>query len=258
MLCFCRIWNSRPKAEWRLSRLPIDGAIIATRAGGLGAILDQCDCGIPIEDNSAEAVAEAIVRAREAGPDVLRQMGEAGARFMESGRSWTEIGRRTLARLSRGAALPVGQEQVIEEQQSRKPARAPRLLLLITTLTFGGAETQVIRLAIELKRRGWLVKIVCLIDPSAYLNQLAEERIEVASLGMPRGVPDPRAIWGLRRIIRSFRPDIVHSHMVHANLLGRFTRLFCRMPALISTAHNLQERSEKGGADLAQGTAVPC
>ena len=36
--------------------------------------------------------------------------------------------------------------------------------------------------------------------------------------------------------------------MVHANLLGRFTRIFCRMPALISTAHNLQERSEKGGA----------
>jgi glycosyltransferase involved in cell wall biosynthesis len=126
--------------------------------------------------------------------------------------------------------------------------RPPRLLLLITTLTFGGAETQVIRLAIELTRRGWLVRIVCLIDPSAYLGQLAEEQIEVLSLGMPRGVPDPRAIWRLRRIIRSFRPDIVHSHMVHANLLGRFTRLFCRMPALISTAHNLQERSEKGGA----------
>ena len=126
--------------------------------------------------------------------------------------------------------------------------RAPRLLLLITTLTFGGAETQVIRLAIELSRRGWLVRIVCLIDPSAYLNQLEEEHIEVESLGMPRGVPDPRAMWRLRRIIRSFRPHIVHSHMVHANLLGRFTRLLCHMQALISTAHNLQERSEKGGA----------
>jgi glycogen(starch) synthase len=71
--------------------------IVATRAGGLGAILEQCDCGIPIEANSAEAVAEAIVKACEAGPEVLRDMGHAGARFMESGRSWTEIGRRTLA-----------------------------------------------------------------------------------------------------------------------------------------------------------------
>jgi glycosyltransferase involved in cell wall biosynthesis len=85
-------------------------AIIATRGGGLGAILDQCDCGIPIEDDSAEAVAAAIVKAREAGPDVLRQMGEAGVRFMESGRSWTEIGRRTIAlyREMRGAAAGAG------------------------------------------------------------------------------------------------------------------------------------------------------
>jgi glycosyltransferase involved in cell wall biosynthesis len=71
--------------------------IIATRSGGLGTILDQCDCGVPIEANSAEGVAEAIAKAREAGPDALRQMGAEGARFMESGRSWTEIGRRTLA-----------------------------------------------------------------------------------------------------------------------------------------------------------------
>lgn len=123
-----------------------------------------------------------------------------------------------------------------------------RVLMLITTLTFGGAETQVIRLAIELRRRGCVVKIVCLVDPNAYLSQLEEEHIEVLSLGMPRGVPDPRAIWRLRRIVREFRPDVVHSHMVHANLLGRVARIFCRMPALISTAHNLQERSEKGGA----------
>jgi len=127
------------------------------------------------------------------------------------------------------------------------PQTGRRILILVTTLTFGGAETQVIRLAIELTRRGWLVKIVCLIDPTAYLSQLAEEHIEVASLGMPRGIPDPRAIWRLRRIVHAFKPDIVHSHMVHANLLGRVTRLFCRMPALISTAHNLQERSERGG-----------
>ncbi len=127
-------------------------------------------------------------------------------------------------------------------------AGSRRIVMLITTLTFGGAETQVIRLAIELSRRGWRVKVVCLIDPSAYVSQLTEENIEVESLGMPRGVPDPRAIWRLRRIIRSFQPDVVHSHMVHANLLGRIARLFCRMPVLICTAHNLQERSEKGGA----------
>ena len=123
-----------------------------------------------------------------------------------------------------------------------------RIMMLITTLTFGGAENQVVRLGTELSRRGFVVKIVCLVDPKAHLSQLAEQHIEVDSLGMTRGVPDPRAIWRLRSIVCAFKPHIVHCHMVHANLLGRISRLFFRLPALICTAHNLRESSEKGGA----------
>ncbi len=65
--------------------------------------------------------------------------------------------------------------------------------------------------------------------------------VEVYSLGMPRGVPDPRAILRLARLIRAERPDVVHSHLVHANLLARVTRLFVHMPVLICTAHNIRE-----------------
>jgi glycosyltransferase involved in cell wall biosynthesis len=122
-----------------------------------------------------------------------------------------------------------------------------RILLVITTLTFGGAETQVVRLAQELKRRGREVAVACLIKPSNWVEQLRSEGIAVHSLDMKRGVPDLRAIARLCSLVKSFRPDVVHSHMVHANLLARAARLFCRMPVLISTAHNLRETSEKGG-----------
>lgn len=71
--------------------------IIASRAGGLGALLNESSCGIAIEQDSVEGVAAAILKAREAGPEGLRRMGEAGSALMQSGRSWTEIGRRTLA-----------------------------------------------------------------------------------------------------------------------------------------------------------------
>ncbi len=71
--------------------------IIGTREGGLGALLSQCPCGVSIEGDTTEAVAAAIEQARDLGLEALRQMGEAGAGYMESGRSWTEIGRRTLA-----------------------------------------------------------------------------------------------------------------------------------------------------------------
>ena len=38
-----------------------------------------------------------------------------------------------------------------------------------------------------------------------------------------------------------FRPDVIHSHMVHANLLSRLTRLLIPVPRLITTAHNTFE-----------------
>jgi glycosyltransferase involved in cell wall biosynthesis len=119
--------------------------------------------------------------------------------------------------------------------------------MLITTLGFGGAETQVVRLATELRSRGWTIAIACLVAPTAFAGQLTEAGITVHSLDMPRGVPDPRALWRLRSLIREFHPDIVHSHMVHANLLGRVVRLICRFPALVCTVHNLRETSEKHG-----------
>jgi glycosyltransferase involved in cell wall biosynthesis len=119
--------------------------------------------------------------------------------------------------------------------------------MLITTLTFGGAETQVVRLATELKSRKWEVAVACMVAPSSHTDVLSEHGIPVYSLEMNRGVPDPRALLRLAKLIREFDPDVVHAHMVHANLLGRLTRLICPIRVLICTAHNLRETSEKGG-----------
>ena len=119
--------------------------------------------------------------------------------------------------------------------------------MLITTLTYGGAETQVVRLAKELKARNWEVAVACMVAPSAHTEELKSANIPVYSLDMKRGVPDPRAIFQLAALIKRFSPDVVHAHMVHANLLGRLTRLVCPIRVLICTAHNLRETSEKGG-----------
>ncbi len=141
----------------------------------------------------------------------------------------------------------------IQDQGSRSPGR---VLFVITTLALGGAETQVASLATELRARGWRVAIACLIEPTAHWGRLEEKGIKVHSLGMRKGVPDPRALLRFRALVHRFKPDLVHSHMFHANLFARMARLFCCFPALICTAHNLRETS-KGRPDLAQGTAVP-
>lgn len=116
-----------------------------------------------------------------------------------------------------------------------------RLLFVTTTLGFGGAETQVVSLAKGLARRGWTPAVASMIDRGPLERDLHDAGITVHGLGMSRGVPDPRGVFRLARVVRAFQPDIVHSQMVHANLLSRLTRLIASMPALVCTAQNADE-----------------
>lgn len=121
--------------------------------------------------------------------------------------------------------------------------REKSLLFVVNALGYGGAEVQVSHLGIGLRRRGWDVGVVTLTPPVALAERLTANGIDVYSLDMRRGFPNPLAIGRLRRIIRARRPWVVHSHIVHANLLARVTRPLARMPVLVCTAHSVIEGS---------------
>ena len=125
-----------------------------------------------------------------------------------------------------------------------------RLLFVITELAYGGAEAQVVRCAKRLGARGWEVRIVTLLRPQAYVDELASVGILVDWLGVHRKFPDPRPLARLVHQIHSWRPQIVHSHMVHANILARVARIFAPVPVLISTAHSIDERGRRGSGRL--------
>lgn len=118
-----------------------------------------------------------------------------------------------------------------------------RILFLITGFNYAGAENQIVQLCRGFRAKGYDIALVSMIEPVAltYVNELKELNVEIHSLGMSKGIPDPRAIIRLRRVIKQFNPDVVHSHLVHANILARFTRMFVKMPLLICTAHNIHE-----------------
>jgi len=115
------------------------------------------------------------------------------------------------------------------------------IVFVVNALTHGGAEIQVSRLARGLARRGWKVAVVSMIRPEALVPELEATGVAVHCLDMTPGVPNPLAILRLRRILNAFRPQIVHSHIAHANILSRVTRMITSVPVLVCTAHNTNE-----------------
>ncbi|RDI95091.1 glycosyltransferase [Meiothermus sp. QL-1] len=116
-----------------------------------------------------------------------------------------------------------------------------RLLLLITSLSYGGAESQLVALARGLAQLGWRVRVVCMTPLGPLAQPLEAAGIPVDSLGMRPGRPSLRGFVRMVRLVRAFRPQVLHAHMVHANLLARLVRPFAPVPLVLCTAHNLIE-----------------
>lgn len=116
-----------------------------------------------------------------------------------------------------------------------------RILLLSTSMGMGGADKLLLTAAQTMRSRGNEVIIVSLTALGPMGLQAQGLGIPTESLNMGRGVPDPRGLVRLVRLVREWRPDVVHSHMVHANLMARVLRLLVRIPVMISTIHNIYE-----------------
>jgi glycosyltransferase involved in cell wall biosynthesis len=119
----------------------------------------------------------------------------------------------------------------------RTIANARRILFAITGLELGGAEVQLWHLCRGLAARGWTPAVVSLIEPGPVAGRLRADGIEVASLGMRRGVPSPLAVARMARRISRTDPALVHSHMFHANLLARAARLARPGTPLLNSSH---------------------
>ena len=120
-----------------------------------------------------------------------------------------------------------------------------RVEYLTTALQIGGAEKVVFDLATGMAARGHDVRVTSLVVPAAYVSELNLSGIEVRSMGFDRTRKDigqvALALSAYRREIAASRPQIVHAHMVHANLFGRAAAAFQSSLRLICTIHNTYE-----------------
>lgn len=114
-----------------------------------------------------------------------------------------------------------------------------RIAYMLTSLGIGGAERQVIALAEHMAARGHNVALIVLRP------QQSEEwstQLSIIHLNMGRSPASLGA--GLvrgRRFLRSFRPDLLHSHTYPANLVTRLLKVLAPPQLVLSTIHNVYE-----------------
>jgi glycosyltransferase involved in cell wall biosynthesis len=113
------------------------------------------------------------------------------------------------------------------------------IVYMLTSLGMGGAERQVLALASRMADRGHAVKVLVLRPPVAEQWPTA---LPVIHLDMRRSpVSVLRGFHRARRFLRGYRPDLIHSHTFHANIVARLLRVFVPAPVVLSTVHNVYE-----------------
>ncbi|KFC86791.1 glycosyltransferase [Hafnia alvei] len=104
----------------------------------------------------------------------------------------------------------------------------------------GGAERQLCDVSDELSHLKHEIIIISLTGEN--INKPVDDNIKLINLQMEKTFFGfLKAYSKARRLIKDFKPEVVHSHMVHANLFARLLRITLKIPKLICTAHSNNE-----------------
>lgn len=114
-----------------------------------------------------------------------------------------------------------------------------RILYLVTSLGIGGAERQALAIAQRMAARGHRVAVLVLRAKLRDEWPATVEVIHVDMLKPPGSVL--AALLRAARVVRSFHPDLIHSHTFPANMAARILKLFLWRMKVVATVHNVYE-----------------
>lgn len=101
-----------------------------------------------------------------------------------------------------------------------------RVVHIINSFEFGGAEAMLCNLLLRCDRRRFDPHVVSLIDDLRVAGPIIDAGIPLHAMGMKPRVPSPRAVFRLVRHLRRLRPQVVQTWMDHSNLIGSIAGRF--------------------------------
>jgi glycosyltransferase involved in cell wall biosynthesis len=114
-----------------------------------------------------------------------------------------------------------------------------RIAYMLTSLGIGGAEKQAVAISERMAARGHKVMLLVLRPPEEHEWPT---KLPVYRLGIRKTIPSiVSGLFRARRVLRSFNPDLVHSHTFPANMMARTLRAISAAPDVLSTIHNIYE-----------------
>jgi glycosyltransferase involved in cell wall biosynthesis len=111
------------------------------------------------------------------------------------------------------------------------------VLHVIDSMHGGGAESSILEIVPGLKRRGITTSIITLMaDDGGLENRL--KQVGVTPIRLRNKKPSPFSTSSeLRALIRSLRPDLVHTSLMYSNLLGRISSRLAHVPVVTTLAN---------------------
>lgn len=114
------------------------------------------------------------------------------------------------------------------------PRHKTNVLLVISALTYGGAERQVIELANNLDRNRYNVTVCSLSRDNPMQAHLNAELVVVEK----KRKFDLSVVGGLRKLVADRGIDLIHTFLNDANIAGRLCGALRRRPIVISSERN--------------------
>ncbi len=112
-----------------------------------------------------------------------------------------------------------------------------KILHVITTINRGGAENHLVALVRGQREQGCNVAVAYLKGDGYWAEELGRLGVAVTPLDLRR-YGDVRPWFKLRRLVRTFSPDIVHAHMPPAELYVRLALISDHHVKLVISKHN--------------------